>query len=348
MAEKPQREARVISITDESRRKARKIGAGEVTASTSASTKRKLTREAGKSRSRSRSAPVPIDGEPGVLTGLVSDPRLNGFTQFVRRRLSGQYVVDEYGYDEELTEDVLLPIVKPLYEHYWRVETKGIENVPAHGPAMLACNHSGVVPWDVVMVMVALREEHPARPVLRMLTSDSIWDLPFISQWARKSGTSAASDTDALRMLGEGELVGIFPEGTKGIGKLFRDRYKLQRFVRTGFIEVALRTGAPIIPVGIVGAEETFPMLANASPIARLLGLPYFPITPTFPFLGALGALPLPSKWIIEFGEPIDTSQYGAEAAADPMTVFNIGDGIRDTLQQILYRNLLERGSWFW
>ena len=133
--------------------------------------------------------------------------------------------------------------------------------------------------------------------------------LPVLSELARKSGATLACNPDAERLLRAGELVGVFPEGFKGVGKPFRDRYKLQRFGRGGFVSAALRTGAPIVPVSIVGAEEIYPMIGNITPLARLLGLPYFPVTPTFPWLGPLGLLPLPSKWLIEFGEPIETGR---------------------------------------
>ena len=152
---------------------------------------------------------------------------------------------------------------------------------------------------------------------------------------------------DGERLLTDGELVGVFPEGFKGIGKPFRDRYTLQRFGRGGFVTAALRTGVPIIPCAIVGAEEIYPMIGNAKTAARLLGLPYLPITPTFPLLGPLGLVPLPSKWLIAFGEPIETASYGPGAAEDPMLVFNLTDQVRETIQHSLYQLLLQRKGVF-
>jgi 1-acyl-sn-glycerol-3-phosphate acyltransferase len=163
----------------------------------------------------------------------------------------------------------------------------------------------------------------------------------------RKTGNVVACDEDAIELLRRGELVGVFPEGYKGVGKGWRERYKLQRFGRGGFIETALRTGTPIIPVAIVGAEEAFPMIANAKMIARAFGLPYFPITLQFPLLGPLGLLPLPSRWVIEFGEPIPMDVYPQDAADDAMLVFDLSDRIRDTIQQMLYKNLGTRGGAF-
>jgi hypothetical protein len=130
--------------------------------------------------------------------------------------------------------------------------------------------------------------------------------VPFVSELARKSGATLACNPDVDRLLHQGNLVGVFPEGFKGVGKHYSERYKLQRFGRAGFVSVALRNRTPIVPAAIVGAEETFPMLGNIKPLARLMGLPYFPVTPTFPWLGPLGAVPLPSKWMMRFGEPID------------------------------------------
>jgi 1-acyl-sn-glycerol-3-phosphate acyltransferase len=143
------------------------------------------------------------------------------------------------------------------------------------------------------------------------------------------------------RLLRNGQLVGVFPEGFKGIGKPWRDRYKLQRFGRGGFVSTALRTGTPIIPAAIVGAEEIYPIIGNIGPLAKITGLPYVPVTPLFPWLGPLGMLPLPSKWLIEFGEPIETT-YRPDDADDPIVVFNLADQVRETIQQTLHQ-LLER-----
>jgi 1-acyl-sn-glycerol-3-phosphate acyltransferase len=186
-----------------------------------------------------------------------------------------------------------------------------------------------------------LYDEHPEHRHLRLLGADLVFRLPFLSELTRKFGGTMACNPDAERLLGGGELVGVFPEGFKGVGKPYSQRYKLQRFGRGGFVSAALRTGAPIIPVAIVGAEETYPMLADVAPLARLLGLPYFPVTPTFPWLGPLGMVPLPSKWLIEFCPPIPTTQL-TEHADDPLVVFNLADQVRETIQQALYR-LLER-----
>jgi 1-acyl-sn-glycerol-3-phosphate acyltransferase len=300
------------------------------------------------------------DPQPQPLSGDQSrrGPSLSGLGRpdsdaiaaalaFLRRRLTGDYDVDVFGFDRELTEQVLLPLARPLYRHYWRVRAVGVDNVPATAGALLAANHAGTLPFDAIMTKVALLDEHPAHRHLRELAADLALRIPVVGALARKTGNTLAHNDDAVRLLQAGELVGVWPEGFKGIGKPYRDRYKLQRFGRGGFTQVALRAGRPIIPVAIIGAEETYPMIADVKILARLLGVPYFPITWQFPLLGPLGVIPLPSKWLIEFGDPIDTAGYGAEAADDPMLVLELTDRVRDTIQQMLYRNLMGRRSVF-
>jgi 1-acyl-sn-glycerol-3-phosphate acyltransferase len=271
------------------------------------------------------------------------EQKLAGGLSFLRRRLTGEYEVDDFGFDPDLTEHVLLPPLRPLYEKWFRVETRGLDNVPDVGGALVVANHSGTIPMDALMTAIALLDHHPAHRHLRMLGADLVFKLPVVAPLARKAGNTLACSPDAERLLAAGELVGVWPEGFKGIGKPFSERYKLQRFGRGGFVSAALRTGAPIIPCSIVGAEESYPMIGNARTLARLLGLPYLPITPTFPLLGPLGAVPLPSKWIIEFGEPIETKDLGAAAADDPMLVFNVTDQVRETIQSTLYSLLMQR-----
>ena len=268
------------------------------------------------------------------------------FFDFVRRRLTGDYKVDDFGFDPDLTDHVLIPPLRPLYERWFRVETRGVERVPSEGGALIVANHSGTIALDAVMTQIALRDHHPAHRHLRMLGADLVFQTPFLSALARKAGHTLACMPDAERLLGQGELVGVWPEGFKGVGKPFSERYKLQRFGRGGFVSAALRARVPIIPTAIVGAEETYPMLGNIATLARLLGLPYFPMTPTFPWLGPLGMIPLPSRWIIEFGEPVHTEDLDADAD-DPMAVLELTDAVRERIQQSLYRLLVQRESTF-
>jgi 1-acyl-sn-glycerol-3-phosphate acyltransferase len=234
-----------------------------------------------------------------------------------------------------------------MYDRWWRVETIGARNVPSHGRAMLVSNHAGTVPWDATMISVGLLREHPLPRYPRFLVLNWAFTLPYVSVAMRKVGGVVASPYNALRLLEQDELVAVFPEGTKGAGKPFDQRYRLQRFGRGGFVEIALRTGSPIVPVAVVGSEEIYPKIGEAPLIAKLIGAPYFPVTPTFPALGPLGVVPLPSKWRIEFGEPIDTSRYGPEAAEDRSLVFELSEQIREQIQQKVYENLVARGSAF-
>ena len=261
----------------------------------------------------------------------------------LEQRLAGGGVVDDFGFDPEFTDAVFLPLLRPFFRSWFRVEVTGLENVPSTGSALIVANHAGVLPWDALMTQVALADLHPAHRRLRMLAGDLVFELPFIGDIARRAGHTLACQSDAERLLGDGAVVGVWPEGYKGIGKPFDQRYRLQRFGRGGFVSAALATGAPIVPTAIVGAEEASPMLADLKPLARALGLPYFPVTPTFPMLGPLGLIPLPSRWCIHFGEPIETQ----DLPADPMLVFELTDRVRDEVQRTLYRLLISRGPAF-
>ncbi|WP_329245433.1 acyltransferase family protein [Actinoallomurus sp. NBC_01490] len=280
--------------------------------------------------------------EPGGL-----DHKVASALQFVRRRLAGEYEIDEFGFDPELNENVLLPLLRPLYERWFRVEMFGMEHIPDTGSALVVGNHSGTLPIDGVMLQVGLHDDHPAHRNLRLLGADLVYQIPVLAHLARKSGHTLACQADASRLLAQGQLVGVFPEGFKGVGKPFSERYRLQRFGRGGFVATALRAQVPIIPCAIVGAEEIYPKIADLKPLARLLGFPYFPVTPTWPLFGLLGLVPLPSKWMIAFGEPIRTDEYDPAQAEDHMTVFNLTDQVRETIQNMLYDLLRRRGPAF-
>ena len=280
-----------------------------------------------------------------VFGDVAWDRRLAGLLAFLRRRVTGDYEVDEFGFDQEITDRFLLTALRPLAEKWFRIDVHGIENIPVDGGALVVSNHSGTVPVDGLMTGLVIHDH--ADRYLRMLGADLVFTLPFVGELARKGGATLASNEDAERMLRRGDLVGVWPEGFKGIGKPFSERYKLQRFGRGGFVSAALRTGVPIVPCSVVGAEEIYPLVGNIPSLARLLGVPYIPITPFFPWLGALGMVPLPSKWLIEFGEPIRTDAYGEGAADDPMLVFNVTDQVRETIQQTLYSLLIQRRSVF-
>jgi 1-acyl-sn-glycerol-3-phosphate acyltransferase len=277
------------------------------------------------------------------ITGF--EQQLSEILGFLRRRFTGEYEVDDFGLDAELTEKVVLPLLRLPYKNWWRVEQRGTENIPREGAAMLVANHSGTLPLDAVMTTVGVYEATGRH--LRQLAADLAMRLPFSGELARKTGNTLACKQDSYRLLEAGELVGVYPEGFKGVGKPFKERYKLQRFGRGGFVEVAVKAKVPIIPVAIVGAEEIYPIVGNIKPLARLLGFPYFPVTPLWPALGPLGLIPLPSKWIITYGEPIPTDRVGDEDASDPMFIFNLTDEVRETIQQMLYKTLMTRRGVF-
>lgn len=273
--------------------------------------------------------------------------RIAAVADFIRKRMTGDYTVDEFGFDPHLTNAIFLPLLRVFFNSWFRVEVSGIENLPETGAALVVANHAGVLPFDGLMTQVAVRDNHPTHRDLRILAADMVFDMPMVGQAARKAGHTMACTDDAHRLLSAGELTAVFPEGYKGLGKGFKDRYKLQRFGRGGFVSAALRSKAPIVPCSIVGSEEIYPMLADVKLLARLLGLPYFPVTPLFPLAGPLGVVPLPSKWYIQFGEPIDTADYEESAADDPMVTFDLTDQVRETIQQTLYQLLANRRNTF-
>jgi len=261
-----------------------------------------------------------------------------------KRRLTGDYEVDAWGYDPEFA-DYLLPVGGFFFNKYWRIELNGVENIPVEGRALMVSNHSGVLPLDGAMISYGVREHHPAHRLTRALVANWFPSLPFFSMLLNKSGQVLAHPDNGQRLLNDEELVLVFPEGIKGVGKLFKDRYNLARFGRGGFVRMAMQTKSPIIPVSVVGAEETYPMLHNAKAIARLIGFPFFPITPTWPLLGPLGFVPMPSKWTIDIGEPIDTSQYDPNLANNPAFVSELSDLVRNKVQDQINQRLESRSS---
>lgn len=289
--------------------------------------------------------------DPAAADGFVEDLRkalighVSATAEFVRRRITGDYEVDDFGFDPHFADNVVIPALRPLFDKWFRVEVRGIENIPAQGRALVVANHAGTLPVDALMTSVAVHDR-AGRP-LRMLAADLAFDMPVVGTVARKAGHTLACHPDAERLLRDEQVVAVFPEGYKGLGKPFKERYKLQRFGRGGFVSAALKTSAPIVPCSIVGSEEIYPNIADLTSLARLLGLPYLPITPLFPALGPLGIVPLPSKWYIEFGTPIATDVYDEVAADDPMVLFEVTDHVRETIQQTLYKLLTRRRNVF-
>lgn len=222
----------------------------------------------------------------------------------MRERIPDPATLPDFGFEPAFLETTA-PVLEFLWSRYFRVRLQGMENVPAEGPALLVANHSGGLPYDGVMLMHATHAHHPAHRPLRPLVAN----FAFQSSWMRpvvaRIGGVRASVQNALALCQAGHLLGVFPEGLRGVGKLYRERYRLTYFGRGGFVRLARTANVPIIPVAIVGAEETHPVLGKLTRVAQPLGLPYIPITPTFPWLGPLGLLPVPTKWTIRIAEPM-------------------------------------------
>jgi 1-acyl-sn-glycerol-3-phosphate acyltransferase len=265
---------------------------------------------------------------------------------WLKRRLTGEYQTDDWGLDWEFLQAVM-PFFQFMYKTYWRTETTGLEYVPSSGRALLVANHSGQLPWDGIMIATAIMTEHPSGRLLRNLFATWFPTLPVLSAMSIKCGQVLATVENGSRLLDNDELVGVYPEGYKGVGKLYKERYRLARFGRGGYIKMALKTGASIIPVSVVGAEETYISLAKSPTMAKLLGMPYFPISPTFPWLGVFGFIPLPTKWYIDIGVPIPMDSYGPEAADNLVLVSQLSDQVRNVVQQQIYVRLAQRRSVF-
>lgn len=255
--------------------------------------------------------------------------------------------VDDFGLDP-VYERQIQPLADFLYKRYFRVDAEGLDNVPSMGRCLVVANHSGTLPLDGFMLRTCVRLEHPSARDLRWLAEDFIYYLPFAGALMSRVGGVRACQENAERLLKKESLVAVFPEGVKGIGKLYRERYRLQRFGRGGFIRLCLRTGTPLVPCAVVGAEEGNPMLHRDELVSKLLGLPYLPVTPTFPWFGPLGLIPAPTKWRIQFGEMVRFDGYGPEAADDSVLVGRLADRVRAAIQQMLDTSLSRRKSvWF-
>jgi 1-acyl-sn-glycerol-3-phosphate acyltransferase len=269
---------------------------------------------------------------------------------FIRIRMIGTADhVDDFGYDAAFAARMAI-FLEFLYARWWRVEMRGVEHVPATGRVMLVANHSGgFLPYDGLMMAHGLRTRRgTSGRVVRPLIEDFVHHLPWVGPALTRMGAVRASAENAERLLQQEHAVAVFPEGAKGVGKYYRDRYRLQRFARGGFVTLALRTGAPVVPVAIIGGEEIHPVIAKWEGLARLLNLPYVPVTPTFPWFGLAGLVPLPTKWRIVFGPPIDlAAEHGAEAAEDDLIVNRLKEQVRERVQRMVVEELRLRDSVF-
>ncbi|GAB4348033.1 MAG: hypothetical protein Kow0099_30440 [Candidatus Abyssubacteria bacterium] len=292
------------------------------------------TDSGGKSRLLNRVLEAPLLSRMGKLWGA-----------FQLRNRSEH--VDEFGKDPVYSAKVE-PLLEWLYQKYWRVEVAGIKNVPDKGRALLVANHSGMLPFDGLMISQAVRLESPLEREVRFLVEDMFITMPFLSPILTRIGAVRASQENAERLLAQDHLVCVFPEGNKGTGKLFKERYRLQRFGRGGFIKLCIRTKTPLVPVAVMGAEEIYPVIARLERLARPLGMPYLAVTPGWPLLGPLGLAPLPSKWKIVFGRPIRFDKYTESDADNEVLVSKLREEVREEIQGMLDEMVAERKSvWF-
>ena len=255
--------------------------------------------------------------------------------------------VDPFGYDP-LFDRFCKPLFDFLHTKYWRVETYGVCNVPRTGSCLLVGNHSGTLPFDATMLKMSLVKEHPARRELRFMVEDFLFHFPFLGSLMTRFGGVRASQENAQKLLQADMSVLVFPEGTKGLGKPYRDKYHLARFGRGGFVKLCLRTRAPLVPVAFLGAEEIYPLLYKETFFSQMLGIPYLPVTPTFPWLGPLGLIPLPSKWSLHILPAIDFSEYGPGAEKDRVLVHKMSQRVKEVIQDTIVEKLKTRRSiWF-
>jgi 1-acyl-sn-glycerol-3-phosphate acyltransferase len=280
-----------------------------------------------------------------VVTGLNPFNLRRKYHEFSLSMRSDE--VDLFGFDP-IFDRFVRPVFDFLYTKYWRVETYGISNIPQTGPCLLVGNHSGSLPYDATMLKMAVLKEHQSHREVRFMVEDFLFHFPFLGSLMNRFGGVRASQENAQQLLNAQLPVVVFPEGVKGLGKLYRDKYHLARFGRGGFIKLCLRTGAPLVPVAFIGPEEIHPMLARETMLASLMGLPYIPLTPTFPWLGPAGLIPLPSKWFIHILPPIDFSQYGPDAEKDRVLVYRLAQQVKNQIQDVIVEQLKNRRSiWF-
>ena len=269
---------------------------------------------------------------------------LNYLHQFFAEREEHYFDVDEFGMDPALLES-LRPLFQFLYHTYFRVSVEGVKHVPRKESAIIIANHSGGLPFDGTMLNMALYNEHPHSRNLRFLVEDFVYHFPFLGTFIQRTGGVRACPENAERLLKKKNLVAVFPEGLKGIGKLYKHRYQLQRFGRAGYARLAIRSRSTIIPTAVIGAEETYPILWKSTILSKPLGIPYFPVTPTFPLLGPLGMIPLPSKWVILFGKGIDCREYRPKDANDDILIHRINQKVRDQIEKMINKGLKKRES---
>ncbi len=285
-----------------------------------------------KTRGRIRKIIHALDGPRGLerLESMVVDDEGFGF--------------DRFGFERESLYASYL-VARQLYRRWFRVESRGHEHVPRTGRAILAGNHSGLLPFDGAMIAVDLMDKlEPPRP-LRSIVDHFAFALPFVGTFMYRTGQVPGTPRNFHDLLEREQLVLVFPEGTKGIVKPFSERYQLRPF-NVGFVEIALELETPIVPFAVIGAEEQAPILFQLPALGKRFGMPTFPITPTFPWLGLAGLIPYPSKYRIAYGEPLFIHRdYPKEAARDPDVVRAISEKVRSRVQGMIDLGLELRKS---
>ncbi|MDP2341163.1 MAG: lysophospholipid acyltransferase family protein [Deltaproteobacteria bacterium] len=254
--------------------------------------------------------------------------------------------VDAFGKDPAVLL-ALRPRLDALLDRWFRVIVEGAAHLPANGRVILVANHGGALPWDALVLIAALSRGDPGREV-RPLVEDAVMTAPFLGTFLNRLGCVRASQDNATRLLGHGEACLVFPEGEQGLGKNYRRRHQLQRFGRGGFVRLAVRTDTPLVPVAVVGSEDTAPLLARVDAFSAFFAevLPWLPVTPTFPLLGPLGLLPLPARWRIRIGEPVD-ARAEVKDEADAVAVNALATSVRDRLQRDVTDLVAQRGGAF-
>ena len=250
---------------------------------------------------------------------------------------SNEFGVDPYGFDLGYATAAVAPMLW-LYKKYFRVQLHGVERVPADGRVVLVANHSGQLPFDAAMIEVALLLEKDPPRIVRALIEKWVPTLPFISTYMARCGQVVGTPENCRRLLAADEAILVFPEGVRGLNKPFKDRYKLRRF-GLGFLRLALESNAPVVPIGVVGAEEQAPAILDLKPLARLLSFPAFPVTPT------LLPIPLPSRYHIHFGEPMRFS--GSPDDEDAELEGKVSE-VEAAVRALLERGLQERKHVIW
>jgi 1-acyl-sn-glycerol-3-phosphate acyltransferase len=254
--------------------------------------------------------------------------------------------VTDWGRSERVEGLLDSTLYEFLYHYWFRCEVEGIEHVPAAGGALLVSNHAGALPPDAPMIAKAIKEEHPRPRPLHLTVEHFFKGYPGLAMLVNKIGGVPAHPANVHRLLcDEQQLVLVFPEGRKGTEKLYKDRYRLRRFGRGGFVEAAMRARAPIVPIAVLGAEEAMPTFAQVGLLQRLTKLIYFPVTPLFPHFGLLGAAYLPAKFRIRFLEPVPTDRWGERPWDDKGLVQTVAEEVRARIQDELIDLVSQRRS---